>query len=41
MKKLENKKKNWVKPVVVSLNIKKDTFNGSTVSAEGNKTAKL
>jgi len=34
MKKLENKKKVWTKPVVSILNIRKDTFSGSGVGAE-------
>jgi len=39
MKKLENKKKNWVKPEVVTLRIKKDTFAGSVNGNEKNQGA--
>jgi hypothetical protein len=35
MKAKENKKKVWAKPVVQALNIKKDTFSGSYLGAEG------
>jgi len=40
MKTQENKKKVWSKPIVHSLNIKKDTFSGSGTSKEapGNPT---
>ena len=34
MKKQDIKKKNWVKPEVQVLNIKKDTFAGSSGGAE-------
>jgi len=34
MKKLENKKKVWTKPVVSILNIRKDTFSGSGMGGE-------
>jgi hypothetical protein len=34
MKKQDHKKKVWTKPVVHTLNIKKDTFSGSGVGAE-------
>jgi hypothetical protein len=35
MKANEVKKKAWSKPVVLSLNIRKDTFSGSTYGPEG------
>jgi len=35
MNKPENKKKAWIKPAVNALSIKKDTFSGSGVGAEG------
>lgn len=35
MKAKVDKKKIWTKPVVLVLNIKKDTFNGSGYGAEG------
>ena len=34
MKKQDNKKKVWTKPVVHTLSIKKDTFSGSGTGAE-------
>lgn len=34
MKNRENKKKEWVKPTVETLKIKKDTFSGSGRAAE-------
>jgi len=34
MKKQDNKKKVWVKPVVQLIQIKKDTFGGSATGAE-------
>ena len=37
MKKQEIKKKNWVKPEVVTLKIKKDTFSGTGTGAENAK----
>ena len=35
MMKVDYKRKVWVKPVIRSLSIKKDTFGGSGVGAEG------
>ncbi len=35
MKVKEHKKKVWTKPVVMALNIKRDTFSGSSLGAEG------
>jgi hypothetical protein len=35
MKTKENKKKTWTKPVVQTLNIKKDTFSGGELGPEG------
>jgi hypothetical protein len=35
MKTKENKKKIWTRPVVQTLNIKKDTFSGAGLGAEG------
>jgi hypothetical protein len=35
MKRQEYKKKAWVKPAIHALSIKKDTFSGSGVGAEG------
>jgi hypothetical protein len=35
MKAKADKKKIWKKPVVISLNIRKDTFSGSGYGAEG------
>jgi hypothetical protein len=35
MNKPGNKKKVWIKPAVNALSIKKDTFSGSGVGAEG------
>lgn len=32
MKKIENKKKNWEKPTVTALSIKKETASGTTDS---------
>lgn len=34
MKKVEHKKKLWTKPVVHTLNIKKDTFSGGSYGNE-------
>lgn len=35
MKKQDYKKKVWIKPAVHALSIKKDTFSGSGLGAEG------
>jgi hypothetical protein len=34
MKNLENKKKNWVKPKVIGLSVKKETANGKGTGLE-------
>lgn len=35
MKKQDQKKKNWSRPEVTMLNIKKDTFSGQSLGPEG------
>jgi len=35
MRNKDHKRKAWVKPVIRTLSIKKDTFSGSGVGAEG------
>jgi len=41
MKKSETKKKPWAKPEVALLNIKKDTFSGSTYGNENAGKSKI